>query len=113
MIKKILAALAAVGAFFSALFYVLFKQAKDERKYVEEHWKREEAEKQLEAERAAREAEQNAANRRCELAKEDEKLDQKIHSADNLDSFNAGLDMLRRHAERGNKRNSGSGNCGT
>ena len=32
MIKKILAVLSAIGMFFSALFYVLFRQAKDEQK---------------------------------------------------------------------------------
>lgn len=113
MIKKILAILAGVGAFFSALFYVLFKQAKDEKKYMEEHWKREEAEKQLEAERVAREAEQNVAAKKSELEKEDKKLEEQIHSGNSLDSFNAGLDMLRRQSERGNKRNSSSGNCRT
>ena len=31
---------------------------------------------------------------------------------DGLDSFNAGIDMLRKQAERGNKRNSGAGGNG-
>ena len=32
MIKKILAALAAIGAFFSAIFFMLFKNEKDKQK---------------------------------------------------------------------------------
>ena len=32
MLKKILTVLAGVGAFFSAIFFVLFKQAKEEKR---------------------------------------------------------------------------------
>ncbi len=32
MIKKILAVLSAIGMFFSAIFFILFKQAKEEQK---------------------------------------------------------------------------------
>ena len=97
MIKKLLAILAGIGAFFSAVFYVLFKQAKDEQKRD-----------QLEA--RAEQAEQAAAiaQKNAELRKEDEELAQKSHSGNQLDNFNAGLDRLRKSSERGKERNTGN-----
>ena len=96
MMKKILAVLAAIGAFFSAVFYVLFKQAKDERAEQED--------RALKAEFDAAIAQKNA-----ELKKEDEELAQKNHSGNQLDNFNAGLDRLRKSSQRGQERNSGAG----
>ena len=97
MIKKLLAILAGIGAFFSAVFYVLFKQAKDEQK-------RDALEARAElAEQAAAIAQKNA-----ELKKEDEELAQKSHSGNQLDNFNAGLDRLRKSSERGKERNTGN-----
>lgn len=95
MIKKILAAFAFIGSIFSAIFYVLFKQAKDEQK-------RDALEARAEkAEEAAAVAQNNA-----ELKKEDEELAQKSHSGNQLDNFNAGLDRLRKSSQRGKDRNS-------
>lgn len=112
MLKKILAALAAIGAFFSALFYVLMKQAKDEQKIKDAEVKADAAERRADAMEAARKAENAVSKKKAETEAEDEELSQRVHSGDGLDSFNAGLDMLRRQAERGNKRNSGAGNSG-
>lgn len=95
MIKKLLAILAGIGAIFSAIFYVLFKQAKDERKQDALEARAEEAEE------AAAVAQKNA-----ELKKEDEALAQKSHSGNQLDNFNAGLDRLRKSSQRGKDRNS-------
>ena len=95
MIKKLLAILAGIGAFFSAVFYVLFKQAKDEQKRDALEARAEEAEE------AAAIAQKNA-----ELKKEDEELAQKSHSGNQLDNFNAGLDRLRKSSQRGKDRNS-------
>ena len=95
MIKKLLAILAGIGAFFSAVFYVLFKQAKDEQKLDALEARAEEAEK------AAAVAQKNA-----ELKKEDKELAQKSHSGNQLDNFNAGLDRLRKSSQRGKDRNS-------
>lgn len=95
MIKKILAVLAGIGAFFSALFYVLFKQAKIERMQQED--------RAIKAETDAAIARKNA-----ELKKEDEELAQKSHSGNQLDNFNAGLDRLRKSSQRGQERNSGT-----
>ena len=95
MIKKLLAILAGIGAFFSAVFYVLFKQAKDEQKLDALEARAEEAEK------AAAIAQKNAA-----LKKEDEELAQKSHSGNQLDNFNAGLDRLHKSSQRGKDRNS-------
>ena len=101
MIKKILAILAGIGGFFSAVFYVLFKQAKDEQK-------RDALEARAEkAEQAAAIAQKNA-----ELKKEDEALVQKSHSGAKLDNFNAGLDRLRKSSQRGKERNTGTDNNG-
>jgi len=101
MIKKILAVLAFIGSIFSAIFYVLFKQAKDEQKRDK-----------LEAE--AEQAEQAAAvaTKNAELKKEDEALAQKSHSGAKLDNFDAGLDRLRKSSQRGKERNAGTGNNG-
>lgn len=101
MIKKLLAILAGIGAFFSAVFYVLFKQAKDEQK----KWELEDC--ALKAEFDAAIAQKNA-----ELKKEDEALAQKSHSGAKLDNFNAGLDRLRKSSQRGKERNTGTGNNG-
>ena len=112
MLKKILAALAAIGAFFSAIFYVLMKQAKTERKLEEAEARAENAERQAATQEAARKAENAVSKKKAELEAEDEKLIQRVHSGDTLDSFNAGLDLLRKQSERGNKRNSGAGGNG-
>ena len=113
IIVKILAALAAVGAFFSAVFFVLMKQAKTEKKLEEAEVRAETAERIAESQTAARQAESAVTETKAELEKEDEKLNQRMHSGDSLDSFNAGIDMLRRQAERGDKRNSRTGSNGT
>lgn len=113
MIKKILAALAAIGAFFSALFYVLMKQAKDEQKIQEAELKAESAERRADAQDAARQAENTVHKKIAEQEAEDEKLNQRVHSGDTLDSFNAGLDLLRKQSERGSKRNTRAGGNGS
>ena len=48
MLKKILAALAAIGAFFSALFFVLFKKQTLERKIEQAEQKAKIAEEKTE-----------------------------------------------------------------
>lgn len=101
MIKKILAVLAAIGAFFSAVFYVLFKQAKDEQKI-----------QQAEAVAEKAQAEAAVAKKQTELKKEDEELAQKSHSGNKLDNFNAGINRLQNASQRGKARNAGTGNSG-
>jgi len=93
MIKKLLAILSGIGAVFSAIFYVLFKQAQVE--------KAEQKDRAMKAEADAAIAQKNA-----ELKKEDEELAQKSHSGNQLDNFNAGLDRLRKSSQRGKDRNS-------
>ena len=85
MLKKILAVLAGIGAALSAIFFVLFKQAKEERKEAEE--KADDLEENLDALKAGEKAEK-------ELKKENEELKQKAHSGSNLDAFNACNDLL-------------------
>lgn len=103
MLKKILAALAAIGGFFSAIFYVLMKQAKDERKQME---------KELEREKAAHESDKAIAQSIAQQEKENEKLVQESKAGDGINSFNAGLNRLQNAAEKGRKRNSGAGSSG-
>ena len=111
MLKKILAALAAIGAFFSAVFYVLMRQAKDEQKIKELQAAAEKAESRADAIDAARKAENAVSKKLAETEADDEKLNQRVHSGDGLDSFNAGIDLLRKQAERGSQRNTrASGN---
>lgn len=100
-----------LGTGLSAIFYVLMKQAKEERKALEAENDVKEFQRIADAERAAREAEKAVAKKKAELEAEDEELNQRVHSGDSLDSFNAGIDLLRKQAERGNKRNTGSGSC--
>lgn len=112
MLKKILAVFAAIGAFFSAIFYVLMKEARTERKLEEAEAKASNAESRADAQETARKAEEAAAKKYAETEAEDEKLNQRVHTGDGLDSFNAGLDMLRRQAERGDQRNTRAGGNG-
>jgi len=85
MIKKILAILAAIGTFFSAIFYVLFKQANEEKKAEREKSKN--LNTNLEAVKAGDKAEK-------ELKKENEELIEQAHSGNNIDTFNACNSLL-------------------
>ena len=72
MIKKILAALAAVGAFVSAMFFMLLKQAKTEKKFKEVENKLKESERREEQTDAMRKAE-NAVHK-SKIPKQQAKL---------------------------------------
>ena len=85
MLKKILAVLAAIGAALSAVFYVLFKQAKDEKKAINEKY--ENMSDNTEALKAGEIAENK-------VKKENEELKKKINSSNTLDSFDACNDLL-------------------
>jgi Na+-translocating ferredoxin:NAD+ oxidoreductase RnfG subunit len=84
MLKKILAVLAAIGGVFSAIFYVLFRQAKEEKKAERERAERMEG---------AINAETNAQKKEDEVKKENEKKREKT-KGNNLDAFNAATDIL-------------------
>lgn len=86
MIKKILAVLSAIGVFFSALFYVLFRQAKDEQKV--EKKENEDLKDNLEAIAEA----EKAVNKK---EKENEKLKEESNN-NNLDGFNALNSLLQK-----------------
>lgn len=108
MIKKILTGLAALGAFFSAIFFMLFKVEKSEKKaskaeadYALDVAKRQEA---------ARKAEEAVYKKKAEIERENEKLVEKVHSDNGIESFDAGIDLLRKQSERGKGRNSCSDN---
>ena len=87
MLKKILAILAGLGAFFSAVFFVLFKQANEEKKAINEKY--ESMTDNVEALAAGDKAEK-------ELKKENEELKEKAHSSNNLDAFNACTELLQK-----------------
>ena len=80
MLKKILAILAAIGAFFSAIFFVLFKQANEEKKAINEKY--DDMSANLDALKESEGAEK-------EVKKQNEELKEKINSGNTLDSFNA------------------------
>lgn len=80
MFQKILKIFAGLGAAFSAVFYVLMKQAKDEQKV--EAKENEALKTNLEAVQAAEEAVR-------EERKANEELVEKAHSGNNLDAFDA------------------------
>ena len=85
MLKKILAVLAGIASFFAAVFYVLFQQKKDENKKINEKF--DDMKNNLDALEAAENAEK-------ELKEVHEKLKEKAHSGNTLDSFNACNDLL-------------------
>lgn len=85
MIKKLLSIIAGLGGIFSAIFYVLMKQAKDEQKVEEKE--NEGLKTNLEAMQAAEKAE-------MEERKANEELKEKAHSGNNLDAFNAINELL-------------------
>jgi cell shape-determining protein MreC len=87
MLKKILAVLAGLGAAFSAIFFVLFKEAREQRKVEEE--KNENLNTNLNALKEADRAEN-------EVKKENEELVQKAHSGNNLDAFDACNELLQK-----------------
>ena len=111
MIKKILAVLAAIGGFFSAIFFVLFKQAKAEQHLAEEG--KIQAEKETATEEFMREAEEKVSQAIKRQEAENEELIRKSESGNNLNSFNAGIDLLRQQAEAGRKRNNRAGSSGS
>lgn len=85
MLKKILAVLAGIASFFAAIFYVLFQQKKDENKKINEKF--DDMKNNLDALEAAENAEK-------ELKQVHEKLKEKAHSGNTLDSFNACNELL-------------------
>ena len=85
MLKKILAVLAAIGAALSAVFYVLFREAKDQKKAIDEKY--ENMSDNTEALKAGEIAENK-------VKKENEELKKKINSSNTLDSFNACNELL-------------------
>ena len=111
MLKKILAVLAAIGSFFSALFFVLFKQAKLEHKIDEAERKALDAEQRSETIRQLYDMETAVHKTIADKEKEDAENKQKMQADNTLDSFNAGLDLLRNKAESGQQRNSKDSYC--
>jgi hypothetical protein len=85
MLKKILAILAAIGGVFSAIFYVLFQQKKDENKAINEKF--DDMKNNLDALAEGEKAEK-------ELKQQNEELKEKAHSGNNLDVFNACNELL-------------------
>jgi predicted Holliday junction resolvase-like endonuclease len=85
MLKKILAVLAGIGAALSAVFYVLFRQAKKEKNAINEKY--DNMSENTDALKRAEEAENK-------VKKENEELKKKINSSNTLDSFNACNDLL-------------------
>ena len=87
IIDKILVALAAIGTGLSAIFYVLMKQAKEERKSQEKENKSLKA--NLEALAAADEAVR-------EDRKANEELIETVDSSNKLDAFDACNELLQK-----------------
>lgn len=96
MIKKVLALFAAAGSVFAAVFYVLMKQAKEERDIVKAQAKTAEEE---------RDTSRNIQKEITRQEKENEEDLQKLNSDNDLNSFNAGLNLMRKQSEKGRSRN--------
>ena len=110
IVTKILGVFSAIGAFFSAIFFVLLKQSKTEKKLQEVTLEAEK--KKYENLEAVYEAGKQVSKNIANMEAEDEELNQRVHSGCNLDNFNASLSLLQKQSERGNKRNSSSDNSG-
>ena len=108
MIKKILAVLAAIGGFFSAVFYVLFKQARAEKEQAENE--KEQVEQKLEEQKVINEGNKTVTSSIKKQEAENEKLKQESKKGDNLNAFNAGIDRLHKSAQKGADRNSTGNN---
>jgi Na+-translocating ferredoxin:NAD+ oxidoreductase RnfG subunit len=87
MLNKILGVFAAIGAGLSAIFYVLMKQAKEERKAEEKE--NEKLNENLSAIMAGEKAEK-------ELKKENEELIEIVNNSNKLDAFNACNQLLQK-----------------
>ena len=87
MLKKILAVLASIGAALSAVFFVLFRQAKEEKKNINEKY--DNMSRNLDA---LKEADKAAEK----VRKENEELEKKVNSSNTLDSFNACNELLQK-----------------
>ena len=111
MLKKILAVLAAIGGFFSAVFFVLFKQAKLEQKIEQAEEKARLEEERAENIRQLYDIQTAVHKTIADKEKEDAEKKQKMQADNTLDSFNAGLELLRDKAESGQKRNSADTYC--
>lgn len=105
MIKKLLTILSALGAFFSAVFYVLYKQAKDEKKITQLEAEKKQAEEKAAAVEAVNRVNEKIAESMAEGERQSEEKRRKLNESNNLDSFNAGLELLREQSEKGKKRN--------
>lgn len=112
MIKKILAILAAIGGFFSAVFFLLFRQAKTEQKVIKAEAQAKDANERADKVEVVRKAENAVAQSIARQEAENEKLVERAYAGNNLESFSAGIDLLRKQSERGNKRNTGCSSSG-
>lgn len=110
MLKKILAVLAAIGGFFSAIFYVLFRQAQDQKKQTEKELEQEH--EKLETVQAQSEAQQAIAAKVKEQEQENEQLKTESKKGDGINSFNAGINRLQNASKKGQERNSEDCYCG-
>lgn len=87
MLKKILAVIAGIGSALSAVFFVLFRQAKEEQKEAEQK------NKDLINNMDALQYSEHIQN---EVKKQNEELVQKAHSCNNLDAFDACNELLQK-----------------
>jgi hypothetical protein len=87
MWNKILAILATIGAAFSAIFFVLFKEAREQR--LAEEKENEELTMDIDSFIAAEMAEKKKRE-------ENEELKEKAFSGNNLDAFNACNELLQK-----------------
>lgn len=92
VIEKVLAITAAIGAFFSAVFYVLFRLSKDERELLQAEYETTKTEKET-----VEKVNEIITATRQETVEELKKDEEKISNAKNgnrLDNFNALNDLL-------------------
>lgn len=94
MWNKILGFFAGLASVFAAIFFVLFKQSKLEKKLDEAERRADEAEIENEALKANLEAMQAADKAVVEERKENADLIKKVTGSNKLDAFNACNELL-------------------
>lgn len=103
IINKLITIFGAVGALFSAIFYVLFKQKKDENNALKKEVEAAKADKN-EALQVTKQT-IDAVDASVKVKKEYEEELQIIHSNSDLHATDAGINLLHKLSEKGRARN--------
>lgn len=89
---KILGVLALIGGIFSAIFYVLFQQKKDENEKIKKAY--EDTKKDAEEQKKINDAQSHASDTVIKEKEKNAEKKENAHNGNHLNNFNDGLDLL-------------------